>query len=156
LWSTWHATAIASSHLALHCFPSHSIGISDICCLQCCLPNLLLQTEKGSLLQALPEEEVPEIQRVHLAHAVLQLKAAGIDSIMTYPWLESPPAEAAVRALEQLYVLGAINEDAKCALQTFKEVISGHSSFKSKSTLTHGALISHQPSQCVMLLLYWL
>jgi ATP-dependent RNA helicase DDX35 len=67
-------------------------------------------------MQVLPEEGVPEIQRVHLAHAVLQLKAAGIDNIMVYPWLEAPPAECGVRALELLYTLGAVNEDAKYAL----------------------------------------
>lgn len=58
---------------------------------------------------------MPELQRTHLAGTLLLLKAAGIDSVMTYPWVAPPPAEAVVRALEQLYALGAINEDAKCA-----------------------------------------
>lgn len=58
---------------------------------------------------------MPELQRTHLAGTLLLLKAAGIDSVMTYPWAAPPPAEAVVRALEQLYALGAINEDAKCA-----------------------------------------
>jgi hypothetical protein len=65
-------------------------------------------------LQELQDETVPELQRTHLAQSVLLLKAAGIDSIMTYPWLDAPPAEVAVRAMEQLFALGALNEDAKC------------------------------------------
>ena len=65
-------------------------------------------------VQKLREEPVPELQRSSLAPAVLRLKAAGIDSIMTYPWLDPPPAESAVRAMELLYALGALNEDAKC------------------------------------------
>lgn len=65
-------------------------------------------------VQELADETVPELQRTDLAQSVLLLKAAGIDSIMTYPWLDAPPAEAAVRAMEQLFALGALNEDAKC------------------------------------------
>jgi HrpA-like RNA helicase len=69
----------------------------------------------GCLLQELSERNVPEIQRSHLAASILQLKATGIDNVMTFPWLDVPPAEAAVRGLEQLFALGALNEDAKCA-----------------------------------------
>ena len=57
---------------------------------------------------------MPEIQRSHLAASLLQLKALGIDNIMTFPWLDPPPAETAVRAMEQLYALGAVNEHARC------------------------------------------
>lgn len=71
--------------------------------------------ESGRWLQALREENVPEIQRCHLAPSILQVKALGIDNIMTFPWLDAPPAEAAVRGLEQLYALGALNEHARCA-----------------------------------------
>lgn len=66
-------------------------------------------------MQELAEADVPEIQRAHLGGAVLALKATGIDDIAAFAWLDAPPAEAAVRALEQLYALGAINDDAKCA-----------------------------------------
>jgi HrpA-like RNA helicase len=75
-------------------------------------------------MQALSDELVPEIQRVHLAHAVLQLKAAGIDNIVGYPWLEAPPAECCVRALELLYALGAVNEDAKYAFGSMRYFVS--------------------------------
>lgn len=76
---------------------------------------LLLEHERGQWLQVLREENVPEIQRCHLAPSILQVKALGIDNIMTFPWLDAPPAESAVRGLEQLYALGALNEHARCA-----------------------------------------
>eukprot|EP00892_Ulva_mutabilis_P001346 jgi/Ulvmu1/11211/UM072_0048.1 len=63
--------------------------------------------------EELREENVPEIQRCHLAPSILQVKSLGIDNIMTFPWLDAPPAEAAVRGLEQLYALGALNENAR-------------------------------------------
>lgn len=63
--------------------------------------------------EELAEHAVPEIQRSHLAAAVLQLKAMGIDNIMTFAWLDAPPAEAAVRALELLHAIGAINAHAR-------------------------------------------
>ena len=68
----------------------------------------------NNVAQALPEDIAPELQRSNLTAAVLQLKAIGIDTIMRFPFLDPPPAEAAVRALERLYALGAINEAAKC------------------------------------------
>lgn len=43
----------------------------------------------------------------------LQLKALGIDNILGFDWLASPPPEAMVRALEVLYSLGILDEDAK-------------------------------------------
>ena len=79
-----------------------------------------LQTRTGQAwVQELTEHEVPHLQRCNLTQAVLQLKSVGIDSIMSYPFLDPPPAEAAVRALERLYALGAVNDDAKCAITVF-------------------------------------
>ena len=44
---------------------------------------------------------------------LFQLKALGIDNIMRFDWLSSPPPEAMIRALETLYAVGAIDSDAK-------------------------------------------
>lgn len=52
-----------------------------------------------------PEQTVPEIQRVDLGNAVLQLLALGESDIEHFPWLSIPRADAlsqAVRLLEQL------------------------------------------------------
>lgn len=47
-----------------------------------------------------------------------QLKALGIDNILGFDWLASPAPEAMVRALEVLYSLGILNEDAKLTSPT--------------------------------------
>lgn len=62
-----------------------------------------------------PAQQVPEIQRCDLLAPVLQLKALGVDNIMQFDWLATPPAEAMVRALEHLYALGALDDNARFA-----------------------------------------
>lgn len=42
-----------------------------------------------------------------------QLKALGIDNILGFDWPAPPAPEAMVRALEVLYLLGVIDDDAK-------------------------------------------
>ena len=63
--------------------------------------------------QALEEATVPEIQRSNLAPVILQLKALGIDNIVRFDFITSPPAELVLRALELLYSLGALDDYAK-------------------------------------------
>ncbi|PTB40036.1 uncharacterized protein TrAFT101_004921 [Trichoderma asperellum] len=63
--------------------------------------------------QALPETNPPEIQRSNLASTVLQLKALGIDNVVRFDFLSSPPSELMSKALELLYSLGALDEYAK-------------------------------------------
>ncbi|XP_047969918.1 probable pre-mRNA-splicing factor ATP-dependent RNA helicase DEAH9 [Salvia hispanica] len=61
---------------------------------------------------------VPEIQRSNLVSCVIQLKALGIDNILGFDWPSSPSPEALIRALEVLYSLGVIDEDAKLTSPT--------------------------------------
>lgn len=63
--------------------------------------------------QSLEDATVPEIQRSNLAPVILQLKALGIDNIVRFGFLTSPPAELVIRALELLYSLGALDTYAK-------------------------------------------
>ncbi|XP_031493685.1 probable pre-mRNA-splicing factor ATP-dependent RNA helicase DEAH9 isoform X2 [Nymphaea colorata] len=56
---------------------------------------------------------IPEMQRSNLVSCVMQLKALGIDNILGFDWLASPPPEAMIRALEVLYSLGILDDDAK-------------------------------------------
>lgn len=63
--------------------------------------------------RALPEANVPEIQRSNLAPFVLQLKALGIDNVVRFDFLTPPPAELMIKALELLYSLGAVDDYAK-------------------------------------------
>ncbi|KAI9771307.1 MAG: hypothetical protein M1840_002277 [Geoglossum simile] len=66
-----------------------------------------------SAYEALSEANIPEIQRSNLAPVILQLKALGIDNIVRFDFLTLPPAELAIRALELLYSLGALDGHAK-------------------------------------------
>ncbi|KAM5263648.1 pre-mRNA-splicing factor ATP-dependent RNA helicase DHX16 isoform 1-T1 [Ctenodactylus gundi] len=57
----------------------------------------------------LEETTVPEIQRTSLGNVVLLLKSLGIHDLMHFDFLDPPPYETLVLALEQLYALGALN-----------------------------------------------
>ena len=55
-----------------------------------------------------PLQELPEVKRLDLAEVVLTLKAAGIDDIYNFPWLEKPEPKALERAETLLEDLGAV------------------------------------------------
>ena len=57
-----------------------------------------------------PLQELPEVKRLDLAEVVLTLKAAGIDDIGNFPWLEKPEPKALERAEMLLEDLGAVSE----------------------------------------------
>ncbi len=57
---------------------------------------------------ALPERDVPEVARVDLAGAVLELLAWGESDPAAFPWLDPPRPEALARAEELLEQLGAV------------------------------------------------
>jgi ATP-dependent RNA helicase DHX8/PRP22 len=54
---------------------------------------------------------VPEIQRTNLAHTILQLKAMGINNLLEFPFMDAPPKETMMAALEELYALGALDDE---------------------------------------------
>ena len=54
---------------------------------------------------------VPEIQRTNLGMTVLTLKAMGINDLLAFDFMDPPPAATLVNALEQLYNLGALDEE---------------------------------------------
>ena len=51
----------------------------------------------------------PEIQRTNLANVCLQLKSLGIGDLRKFDFIDPPPKQALVRALENLYALGALD-----------------------------------------------
>jgi pre-mRNA-splicing factor ATP-dependent RNA helicase DHX16 len=53
---------------------------------------------------------VPEIQRTNLGMVVLLLKSLGINDLIGFEFLDPPPGETLMRALELLYALGALND----------------------------------------------
>jgi pre-mRNA-splicing factor ATP-dependent RNA helicase DHX16 len=58
----------------------------------------------------LEDNTIPEIQRTNLGNVVLLLKSLGIDDLIHFDFMDPPPAETLIRALEQLYALGALND----------------------------------------------
>lgn len=58
----------------------------------------------------LEESTTPEIQRTNLNSVILMLKSLGIDQLLEFDFMDPPPAETIIRALEQLYALGALND----------------------------------------------
>jgi len=64
-----------------------------------------------SFANELDDNTVPEIQRTNLGSVVLMLKSLGIDDLIHFDFMDPPPAEIMIRALEQLYALGALNDD---------------------------------------------
>lgn len=61
----------------------------------------------------LTDQETPEMVRSDLTSTVLQLKALGIDNVINFEWLSPPPASNILTALELLYALGALDDDAR-------------------------------------------
>jgi ATP-dependent helicase HrpB len=60
-------------------------------------------------------QELPEIRRLELSEVVLTLKAAGIDDVFGFPWLEKPEVRALERAERLLADLGALGHEAGAA-----------------------------------------
>lgn len=58
----------------------------------------------------LDDNTVPEIQRTNLANVVLTLKSLGIHDLLNFDFMDPPPAEALLKALELLFALGALNK----------------------------------------------
>ena len=69
-----------------------------------------LYTENAFNDEMLPSA-VPEIQRSNLSMTVLTMKAMGINDLLNFDFMDPPPPQTLVTALEQLYNLGALDEE---------------------------------------------
>ena len=67
-----------------------------------------LYTESDYL--TLQQFNTPEILRCDLSHAILTMKARGINDVHNFPFLDRPPRNALEKALLQLWLLGALTE----------------------------------------------
>eukprot|EP00927_Polykrikos_kofoidii_P041813 TRINITY_DN35666_c0_g1_i1.p1 TRINITY_DN35666_c0_g1~~TRINITY_DN35666_c0_g1_i1.p1 ORF type:complete len:1031 (-),score=239.10 TRINITY_DN35666_c0_g1_i1:299-3391(-) len=65
---------------------------------------------KWSFEHELDDDNAPEIQRSNLGHIVLMLKSIGIDDLLHFDFMDPPPPETLIKALEQLYALSALND----------------------------------------------
>ncbi|XP_077299684.1 ATP-dependent RNA helicase pea [Arctopsyche grandis] len=69
-----------------------------------------LYTERAYRDEMLPTP-VPEIQRTNLATTVLQLKTMGINDLLHFDFMDAPPVESLIMALEQLHSLSALDSE---------------------------------------------
>lgn len=64
---------------------------------------------KFSYMNEMDESPTPEIQRTNLNSVVLQLKSLGIEKLLDFDFIDPPPTEALISALDNLYALQALN-----------------------------------------------
>ncbi|GMT11324.1 hypothetical protein PFISCL1PPCAC_2621, partial [Pristionchus fissidentatus] len=69
-----------------------------------------LYTERAYRDEMLPTP-VPEIQRTNLAATLLQLKAMGINDLLGFDFMDPPPLETMISALNTLHQLSALDND---------------------------------------------
>ncbi len=73
-------------------------------------PGVCLRLWAEREQQALRDFELPEVARVELSEAVLQLLAWGEPDVRAFPWYETPPPAALEQALDLLRRLGAADD----------------------------------------------
>ncbi|KAK1442934.1 ATP-dependent RNA helicase [Babesia gibsoni] len=69
-----------------------------------------LYTEESYMSEMLPTS-VPEIQRTNLANVVILLKAMGINDFLNFDFMDKPSIETLIDALDNLYHLGALDDE---------------------------------------------
>lgn len=65
---------------------------------------------KFAYMNEMDESTTPEIQRTNLNGVVLQLKSLGINELLDFEFMDPPPTEALIGALNQLYQLQGLNQ----------------------------------------------
>ncbi|KAM6498646.1 putative pre-mRNA-splicing factor ATP-dependent RNA helicase-like [Amanita muscaria] len=69
-----------------------------------------LYTEAAFRNEMLPNS-IPDIQRTNLSYTILQLKAMGINDLLSFDFMDPPPAPTMLTALENLYALSALDDE---------------------------------------------
>ncbi|CAG8496477.1 12910_t:CDS:10, partial [Acaulospora colombiana] len=68
---------------------------------------------KHAFANELEENTIPEIQRTNLGNVVLTLKSIGIHDVMNFEFMDPPHEQALIAALNDLYALGALNNNGE-------------------------------------------
>lgn len=69
-----------------------------------------LYTEAAFQSEMLPTS-IPEIQRQNLSNTILMLKAMGINDLLHFDFMDPPPTNTMLTALEELYALAALDDE---------------------------------------------
>ena len=93
-------------------------------------------------MHELEDNTVPEIQRTNMGNVVLMLKSLGINDLLHFDFMDKPPAETLMRALEQLYALGALNDRGELTKlgNLFISILSDFTFYLSSSLLEKSSL----------------
>lgn len=67
-----------------------------------------------------------QIQRTNLGNVVLILKSLGINDLIHFDFMDPPPPETLILALEQLYALGALNHLGELTKVVFARGLCTH------------------------------
>jgi len=65
---------------------------------------------KWTFMNEMEESTTPEIQRTNLNSIVLLLKSLGINDLLTFDFMDPPPIQTLIGALNQLYALSGLND----------------------------------------------
>ncbi|EKM82923.1 hypothetical protein AGABI1DRAFT_118329 [Agaricus bisporus var. burnettii JB137-S8] len=76
-------------------------------------PGICYRLYPESALGSMPFSTPPEITRTDMTTPILQMKSLGIDDLMKFEWVSSPPAETVLRALEGLHAAGMIDDSGR-------------------------------------------
>jgi ATP-dependent helicase HrpB len=74
------------------------------------MPGVCVRLWSEASHRSRPEHTEPEVRRVDLAGAVLQLLCLGETDVLRFPWLEPPPVAAVEQALQLLRRLEAVED----------------------------------------------
>ncbi|TFL05832.1 P-loop containing nucleoside triphosphate hydrolase protein [Pterulicium gracile] len=66
---------------------------------------------QSTFLAEMHSMSVPEIRRTSLASTILQLKAMGINDVLSFDFMDPPPAETIERAMASLRDLSAVDDE---------------------------------------------
>ncbi|KAF2459072.1 P-loop containing nucleoside triphosphate hydrolase protein [Lineolata rhizophorae] len=69
-----------------------------------------LYTEAAFQSEMLPST-IPDIQRQNLSNTILMLKAMGINDLLHFDFMDPPPTNTMLTALEELYALSALDDE---------------------------------------------
>jgi len=119
-------------------------------------PGICLRLWPEIEQRALAEEDLPEVLRVELSGAVLELLAWGETELAAFPWFDPPPPEVLAAARDLLHRLGALDDHGLTALgrtmarlpvhpRLARLLVAGHRGGQTARAALAAAMLSERP-----------
>lgn len=112
-------------------------------------PGVCLRLWSKADQEARAEQDAPEIHRIDLSETLLMLKAAGVDDLQAFDWLEAPEATSFERALGLLFELGALEKQGESITETGKRMVTFPCHPRHARMLIEGDKYGAVPSVCL-------